>query len=164
MFKSVQPWGIRFLSTPARFFFEFEKPTFYSKPAGKTAELSVGVDDAMAGNENGNRILSASAAHRAEAVGMADVPRDRPITACLSMGNSSERSPDLLLERGAFKQVDFCIEPDRATCKISPHPGHKVREMPITADGGTTIVPLEYFPKSRLTGRIQRDATDAARC
>ncbi len=81
--------------------FVTEEPAFAFDAATVSGEGSVGADDAVAGNDDGDGVCSVSGADGADGSGAADFFGEFAVRGCGAAGNCAQGAPDLLLEGGA---------------------------------------------------------------
>ena len=77
---------------------DFQQFPLPMHPAGKAGETAAGANDAMARDEHGNGIGSASAADGAGGLGAADSAGEFTIAGRASDGDAQQRTPSVLLE------------------------------------------------------------------
>ena len=78
--------------------FPHQQFSFPIQSAGKAAEFFVRGQNAMARNQNRNRIRAARAAHGADGLGPANRPRDFAVAFRFAEGNFPQRVPDAFLK------------------------------------------------------------------
>src|SRR5579863_5159854 len=81
--------------------FQFQKPLFQRQPSAVSRQLAAGTDDAMAWHDNRNRITAIGRSHRPYGFWPPDCTRYVGVASGLSVGNSLEFAPNILLEFGA---------------------------------------------------------------
>src|SRR5579864_6270062 len=75
-----------------------EQPALPREPAAIAGQGAVGADDAVAGDDDADRVRAVRQAHGAHRAGTTDLPRERAIGERLAAGDGAERAPDRLLE------------------------------------------------------------------
>ncbi len=78
---------------------------FPVEPARKASEFTVGSEDAVAGDEEGDGVGAAGLADGAAAVGVVDGAGDFAVGRGLVEGDKAKGVPDLLLEGGALGEI-----------------------------------------------------------
>ena len=91
----LQPW--QFLQRS----FESEQLAFDIQTPGKTCQGAVAADNAMAGNDDGQRIAAVGGAHRPHRCRPVDGAGNIRVAAQSTPGYSRQRGPDRALEGGA---------------------------------------------------------------
>ena len=85
--------------------FDFQQFHLPMHPAGEAGEAAAGANDAMARDEYGNGIGSASAAYGTGGLGAVDSTGEFTIAARAPGGNAQQRTPSLLLESSAGGEI-----------------------------------------------------------
>ena len=84
------------------FFFQSQRQTLFLQSAGITRKCSVGADDAVAGNDDGDGISVICHTHGAAGLFFADGFGDVSIAAHLAVRDVDERRPNRFLKNCAF--------------------------------------------------------------
>jgi hypothetical protein len=79
-----------------------EQPFFAPQAAAVADEVAFGTDDAMAGDDDHDIVLSVGGSRGADGLGIAEAAGELEIAEGLSKGDGSKFSPDALLEGGTF--------------------------------------------------------------
>ena len=99
--------------------FQVQQPFLDRKPATETGQGSVGADDTVAGNNDGDRITTVCGTHGTHGLRPADVARELAVGPGLSVRDLSQCPPDGALELGAFR-TQWQVEALEFALKISP--------------------------------------------
>jgi hypothetical protein len=92
-----------------------EQPSLGRETAGKAGEPARGSHDAVAGDDDRDRIAAAGSTDGARGAGMPDAPRDLSVAARLSKGDAREFLPDPLLKvRAARDETQIEAPPHTA--------------------------------------------------
>src|SRR5881394_3610760 len=83
--------------------FNPQQGRFGFQTAGETGQLAVRTDDAVAWNNDGDRIPANRRAHGAHGFGTSDLPGDLPVAERLPERDSRQCLPDLGLKPGALE-------------------------------------------------------------
>ena len=99
--------------------FDSEEPTLEVETTGETAEGAVGADDAMAGDDDGDGVLSVGLSGGAKSSGAADFLGEPAIAAGLAVRDGEQALPDGLLEVRAPEEVEGETEPFQLSIEVS---------------------------------------------
>jgi hypothetical protein len=83
--------------------FMLQQPLFTPDTAAETDQFAITSDNAMAGNNQGNRVFVVGVAHSPEGSGAADGPGNVSVGGSLAKGNFLQLPPDGFLKIGSFK-------------------------------------------------------------
>src|SRR5205823_7029773 len=95
------PWRAEKIGD-ARRAFERQQRALDQQPAAEAGERAVGADDAVAGNDDRQRVRAVRETHGACPADVAEAARQFAIGDGLTIRDGLERLPDRQLERGAF--------------------------------------------------------------
>src|SRR5689334_7295824 len=84
-----------------------EQKPLRRQPAAEAGERSVAADDAMAGDDDRDRVLTVGRSDRPHGVGAANLRRDRRIAPRFTVRNLRQRAPDVLLKRRAPRRQRY---------------------------------------------------------
>ena len=79
-----------------------EQPFFAPQATTVADEVAFGTDDAVAGNDDDDIVLSVGGSCGADGLGVAEAAGEFEVAEGLSKGDGGEFRPDALLERGTF--------------------------------------------------------------
>jgi len=117
------PWRAEKIGD-ARRAFERQQRALDQQPAAEAGERAVGADDAVAGNDDRQRVRAVREAHGACASGVAEAARQLAIGDGLTIRDGPQRLPDRQLERracGGQPQPEGAPPPGKVLAQLRAH-------------------------------------------
>ena len=87
-----------------------QQPSFHLEAIGISCETAVLADDAVAGNDDRNRIEAVSVAYGAGGIVMVDYISDVGVGPCTAIWDESDHLPDFLMEIGGIAEIEFEVK------------------------------------------------------
>src|SRR4051794_11674503 len=141
------------LSKWAHAVLEIEQGALAFQAASVAGERPVGADDAVAGDDDGDRVAAIGGADRARGPGALDALGELAVADRLAVGDRAQRLPDLLLERRAGeRQVDVEVAPvaGEVLGELGADPGEGV--VVALPAGGGRAVHVEQLERGAVPG------------